>query len=556
MIEQTQFAWTPTVNKLNENVKRHAAPGLRHSLLTLESAFRADVVAERFGHLIDVSAEPLLALSLYDFTATRPLKYLDVAVLERFLSFCENAPEKTLAAMEKHSDALTHAIISLVRTGTSWDLEHAIAVRSPADFQAFDQIWHPEYQRYVEHIYHHLIKVPLEVIGGNAKDLVGQALAKQVQTLTKHGLVQLVAGFNSTVRNAISHGNITYADIEIRYADKKDVVELTGREFANLFDTLVNTCHAMAAALLLFICRNSATVHSRGLASVPAGLRYLLLKGMCSHSGFTVDGMWESHGPMATKQLVIYCRSTTRARLAHVLDSLSVATHAYQHGGEVYSGFVVQVDCGPKIPATAVYPADQVKRLLEHGWGAVTRELFEVSLLWYDASRFRLQLWTLTNILRTNWKRSGRNLVKAWRSDRVDVWRTKYDVRTVQNRSASGVRRLHAEIVLRPSEEVTKRVVRGVLRHASKRLSRLLLVNKRFGQQGRLGRTPTYVWLRLHRYDARVRELEQRGSEDPGFLAGSEWIAQRKDQPIVEKQPDEMYGGIRITFNRAIEFPD
>ena len=428
-----------------------------------------------------------------------------------------------------------------------------MAVDKPAKLLEFEQVWHPEYQRYCEHIYNHLIRVPLTILSkrkGN-KDYQKPPLSQRVDILKNAGLVELAKGFNPMVRNAISHGTVAYADTEISYIDNLKIERVWANRFCDTFDSMVDICHAMAAALLVFVCRNLHAVEAYGWSRMPLGIRQMIVQGATSHRGFKVGSMVETQTG-SDKQLNICSVCGSRARLAHLHEAFSVASSVQQFGGEAYAHVRVQVDCGALVPALVMIKGPELKELREQGFSSERLEAaLGFSALWFDSPRFTHRIWNWSNILALGWKKVNREIRLNWRQQGFDLWGTRYVIREFENRSAGKVRRLHAEVVLKGDEPLTRSLIRGVLRHASKRLSRLALPAVDVDRQSAFHRLPTYVWIRLYGSDARLRSLGSGGWAERRLVASSEWIARPwfLHPPVGERMPDEVYRGIRIRYN-------
>ncbi|HET6764798.1 MAG TPA: hypothetical protein VFH27_14030, partial [Longimicrobiaceae bacterium] len=321
-------------------------PGVAHPLVGAARPNRLRVVNARFGRFVEGVSEQSMLLSLYPFSCVTPLRYTDNTTIDAVLTLFEANPILTLAALREAELQVGHAIRSLLRPGVSWGKEHNMAVDSPDRLLEFEQIWHPEYQRYSEHVFNHLIRVPLGVLGARSgKDFHSPALSNRVAVLANNGLESLAQGFDPAIRNAISHGTTIYTDHSIVYADKRQTKEVWASNFRKYFDPLVTTCNSLVVGILLFVCRNAALMRERGLGELPFAVRYLLVKGAASHDGFDIRDAVETE--IAGKpQLNIYAKSTTKSRIVHLLESLSVGVATQEFGGDRYERILIFTDPG------------------------------------------------------------------------------------------------------------------------------------------------------------------------------------------------------------------
>jgi hypothetical protein len=543
------------MNESVENTNRSALAELvAKSLGAQELALRQESVLERFGAVVSQPDALNIALALHPFTELRPLRYFSEAAFACALQIFEENPRNTLQALSKFAQEWSHAIQSLFRCGSSWNMEGRLELNEAADLLPFERVWHPEYQRYSEHVFNHLIKVPLE-LQGNAvgKNFVAQTLAQRAKKLIDLGFPELSAGFSSVVRNSISHGSSFYGDQEIRYRD-----EYNGRiteevfipsDFSQLFDDLVDSCSGIAAAALAFIARHQAEVESSGYQNLPLGIRYAILRGWASHQAFSVDGMIEVQGQ--SPHLNIYCSSRSMSRSFQRYEALRVAARAVQAGCTNYDRICVSIDCGASVAGLVVFNGPQLMEALRpQATLEALRDVIRADLLWHDESAAATKWSLLKRSFDGAWAKTKRDLISRWKRSGLGVWKHRYTIRNIEPRTAGKTRRLMAEVVLHPDEEVSLRTVRGVIQHAVQVLKRTRLPASSIGKETRWRAKPSYVWLRLHRRDARVRGLQSRQPKSLDLLAEAEWTTfTNRSQPIQVKQPDDgIVRGIRIKY--------
>jgi hypothetical protein len=538
--------------------REELVPGITHPILSVARPHRLRVVNQRYGRLLG-GVNPRLALSLHPFCSTAPLRYINNAGAESLLSFLEVDPGTTLEALAKDDLQISHAVRSLLRPGASWGRENDMAVDKPDKLLEFEQVWHPEYQRYCEHVFNHLINVPLRVLGGRkGKDYHSPKLAVRVDLLTKNGLAYLTEGFDSTLRNAIAHGTTLYTDHSVIYVNSHTRKEVWASNFSQYFDPLVANCHAIVVAILLFICRNEPQVRQHGLERLPFGLRYLLMKGVASHDGFAVRDAVESE-ITGSPQVSIYAESTTRSRAIHMLESLSAAVAIQEFGGTGYERILVFTDPGRGAPALAGLNASALANLRREGWSeSRLSAVFESSFLWHDTNRAALRLWTWRNLLKHIWREYRAEVSSNWRTSGLPVWGSRYRIRQIRKQGLGFTRMLWVEISLVENEEPSKATVRGVLQHAYRRLRKRPTSGDPEGKLSWIPWFPCRIWFRVHAANGPIRS-SQGGWANPEMLGQGEWIAwpQRLYQkPTWVKLPDELRRGLLIRFNPNHPVPD
>jgi hypothetical protein len=291
-----------------------------HPIAETENKLKEIQINSAFEEWIGLSTFNRWHLCLYKFATEKPLCYTNPNVINDTLNILRTNRKLVAPALSAHAEELSQAVFSLLRPGSSWGKEQLLSLDTPDDFSAFESIWHPEYIRYCEQIYNHLIQIPLEILGQiKHKQYTDEALANRVKKLSDFGLSTLTNGYNSTVRNSISHGHVSFGLLDIAYIDKNKKDVLDAYEFSNLFDSLVDTCHSILIAMLLFICEDREEFEKVGLSKLPLGIRFLFVNGFTCHKGTRVLSFIENQIQNNKKQLNIICRIETKSRQIHIL---------------------------------------------------------------------------------------------------------------------------------------------------------------------------------------------------------------------------------------------
>jgi len=103
-----------------------------------------------------------------------------------------------------------------LRDAQSEYVEATISLESPDDISRFEKVWHPSYQRISEHVFNHLINIPLFILGRkHRKDYLSLSLSNRTKTLLELFSSKSCVGYDSVVRNAISHGGLNFSLVRL-----------------------------------------------------------------------------------------------------------------------------------------------------------------------------------------------------------------------------------------------------------------------------------------------------------------------------------------------------
>lgn len=543
-------------NKIDSNIASSGRAGIKPSMINkIQRVLRKQEVVEAFPGYVDDNTFDQWHLSLYRFATVRPLVYHRSQTISDALDFFNGDPALTLDAITTFQDELTHSILSLLRPGSSWEREGKLGLDTPQHLFDFDSIWHPEYQRYSEHVFNHLIRVPLYILGKQkGKDYINQDLSPRVDLLRNNGLMSLAEGFDSVVRNAISHGQARYGLYQITYVDKKDRQQsLGGSEFAQLFDDLVDTCHSILTALMLFIYAHKPLVQGRGVHHLPLGFRFMLVDALASNRRFQIVSVMESQAAKGN-QLNIACRIHSRSRRIQILESIFACWHAANLGGQVYDRFAVSLDCGAPVPSSLFLDGQVIRQAIANNWTVeqcIDAKLLEAELLWYDSPQLRAKFDDRRILFSLLKSRMRRGVIQQWREAGFRMPGTRYEIRHVVNKSAQDFRRIEAYVIFHDRGSIQDTDLQATVKHIIKRLKRHKIRLEDMGEEKGRPRRPVYVWLRLFMEDKRIRGLEASGGWKEGnLILTAEWFSRWKNNGVIfVKNPDSLIGRIRIKYN-------
>lgn len=535
---------SPKINSSLHSLMTHTA------LSTAQCELVRRQVAEAFPEFVSFGAFDQWHLALLRFATQLPLVYTRSETIAAQLRYLNMHAADTLYAMEQHSGPLTHALLSLLRPGASWSHADPPSIDKPEHIAEFDSVWHPEYQRYCEHVLNHLIRVPLAILGKqcNRDYLSVVPLRSRVELLVNNGLGEFTAGYDRIVRNSIAHGSIRYSISGIDYSDGPDEHSLAAFEFSELFDKLVDTCHSSAVALILFLAANRAAVEKLGPSRLPLALRFMLLDAQASRPTMQLEYVAESsHGG----QLNLIARINSRSRWVQLFEALRLCVAAHDSGMIDFERYFVSFDCGRPTPASVIIDGARLRRAIqaEEPLESCAGDLVQTALLWYDAPPWEMKRYSLSGSLRVHMQLTARQTTERLRARGVNTVRSEYAILDVRNASSSSLRRVEAYLVLNnPSETATdhlNQVVRDAVGRLKKRWVRRSNLN---GSTG-VPRWPDVVRVRLLAKRRRLSSVKASGWSERDLLLVAEWIRPGCGaQPFYTRQCDENLHGIRVRF--------
>ena len=393
---------------------------------------------------------------------------------------------------------------TLITPGPSWGKEEVPSLSAPKDFIEFDQLWHPEYQRYCEHAFNHCINIPLGVLGRiRSKRYHEQALSNRVKLLRDFGYGKITEGFDSVIRNSISHGKTEYTPFVIRYIDKSETKEYSPGEFLTHFDSLASTSSAIILSILLFISRIHSELDPFKFNSLPIGIFLYGLFGAATHKGFNLKRLIVSEVTGGRKQLNFICSTKLKSRMAHQLAALHLCTKIQDFGVDNFERFSVSIDVGRNISSVVFLNGDRLKEARDNNKPLeVLGEVFESSLLWHDTSSFWRKIETYSLVFKISLARYWSNLQDEWALKDLTPIRFRYKIRDVKNVSAGKLRRLEATVILNYGEAISKELLFRIARQSIRRLQRRLVRYAGIQKQSFSVRCPCYVWVKIFKNDA------------------------------------------------------
>jgi len=529
----------------------------RHSLAKLMRELKADVVWERFSDwLKSKPSDNSWLCSLYDFANDVPFCYINDQIVNETLSILNIDIQCALDALKNHGEFVSRAIFTFFRPSVSWQIQDGerISIDTPRGIEDFENIWHPEYVRCCEQIYNHLIKIPLHILGKqNNKDFVSPGLPVRVERLIALEHSSLTTGYDSVIRNAISHGGIEYDISDISYIDNKDKKQIYAPDLVNHLDDLFDTCSSIIVSLLLFVIENRDAVEKAGIEHLPLGIKYLLTNGFASHNGSKLISFIES-GPNK-QQLNINIQTNSIYRGVHQFEALQVAWAVSFFGGSNFERILVNIDCGMPVQPLVIINSELLRDAVENklAFEDVGSKLFEHSLLWYDTTKLRSNLFGLQNSMKTSFEIQKRIFRQRMIDSNNFIPRLHYKVVFTKNTSPRRFRRLEGHIVLNVSKSITEAQLLKIIKSAINQLRRRLIKRKDLHGEVGLPGSPFGITLRVYSTDRRVRKLLSYTWQEKELVAIAEYSKNWNiSLPLYTKEPNRIQGRIQVKYNEQL----
>lgn len=526
----------------------------RHSLARLMRELKADVVWDKFSDwLKSKPSDNSWLCSLYNFANDVPYCHIDDQIINETLSILNMDIQCTLEALRNHGEFVSRAIFVFSRPSVSWQIQDGerISIDTPRGIEDFENVWHPEYVRCCEQVYNHLIKIPLHILGKqNNKDFVSPGLPVRVERLITLGHSSLTTGYDSVIRNAISHGGIEYGISDISYIDSKDKKQIYASDLVNHLDDLFDICSSIIVSLLLFVITNRDAVEKAGIEHLPLGIKYLLTNGFASHNGSKLISFIESGSNK--QQLNINIQTNSIYRGVHQLEALQVAWAVSSFGGSNFERILVNIDCGMPAQPLAIINGnllrDAIKKKL--AFEDVGPKLFEHSLLWYDTTKLRFTLFGLQNSMKTSFEIQKRIFRQRMIDNNNFIPRLHYKFVFTKNTSPRRFRRLEGHIVLSLSNSITEVQLLKIIKSAINQLRRRLIKRKDIQGEFGLPSNPYSIILKVYSVDKRLRKLLSYAWQNKELVAIAEYSKNWDiSSPFYTKEPNKILGRIRVKYN-------
>ena len=529
-------------NTLNESLQNHP-------ICKVQREITKEKILRRFDEYITHENFNKYHYSLRVFATREQLLYGDFDIIDELIDFFSKNEELFFKQLQAFKKDLSHAFFSLVRPGSSWGIENKLSLSEPNDIIQFERVWHPEYQRYCEHIYNHLMKIPLGILGAqNNKNYNSQHLANRVKTLQKTKFNKLAKGYEAQIRNAISHGDAEFSFLKIIYHDRRSDLELSASSFSKKFDSLVDTCNSIAIATIISLC-NQIQNSKYNLSQLPLAFKYLYLNGYTYHKGYEIKSLVVSKTKDQETQLNIHAENESTSRDSHILESLHSAWALQKLPGINYDRYGISIDCGKKVSSNLFLDGTKLQKSISDNLSYQdSKGIVTVNMLWHDSSVFEKKFYTFSTAFKTIWKQEKEKVLESLED--VGFLSHKYEIKELENKSVRNMRRVEAYTYLNLNLRSSEFNLTDIVNHIVKKLRRKWFYSYGISKRSWFKRRPSYVWVKLFTKNHRTRRMKVSSWSNERFLCKAEWISRSyREKPIFIKNEDFITNNIRYKLN-------
>jgi len=511
---------------------------------------------EHFGNFLPENVNNIWPKTLSLFTRSAPLRYWSIQVLETALGVLEQDPTRTIKALSTWKGRIGVGFEYLFRPAPIELFEEGYSAPSGEDLVRLANEFHPEYLRRCEHIYTNLIVLYWAILKRHEADGVFD-ITRAVGRLKKTGHNMLLSGYDERVRNAIAHGEVVFRGLGIRYGPEVANYELLTYEFFERFDEIWRTANSLAIALIIFLARYHTRIGSPSIEfSLPTGIINLIAAAEVEREGLSIMGLVESNLPNGERQLHISLHTVFRRRIAVLLECSRLALSLLESGGSGYARYLFEIDHGRQRGSMAIILPERLAELLrtDAPFGRIGEIYDKSQLLWYDEGELSSFARSLRLSFVSNAKLAWKKYLSSLQEQGLFVASGRYRVKKVENASAGGIARINVLIVLCfPRDAQNRALMREIIYSAIRQMSRRWIQTNPSGLVRRFNwlSQPKYIWVSLYQFDGPTRWLGGGGWLGGNLLAQAEFIRNRKLSPILIKQPEEIWNGIRLRYSEA-----
>ena len=213
-------------------------------------------LVEAFPDLQLCSKQHFLALRRY--LDQQPERFFDKTTYDIYLNWLQKRDASNSEALMEHlsqfNDEINRALLSLREINSEkWHDKQLIMTDEYELIRFVDRQVHRAYLRLSESVL-----VPLSRIIAHfsrldrGKETDGLDAWSIMEELKEGPMDHIFQSYRHIIRNGIGHGGITFLNNEIRYRDKKGNEEVFHtKTVVRLFDSLLDTCNGLAAAIKL-----------------------------------------------------------------------------------------------------------------------------------------------------------------------------------------------------------------------------------------------------------------------------------------------------------------
>ena len=502
---------------------------------------------QMFPELASSSNPRFLALRKY--VSNRPETFFDRKACEHYLRWLQARNTSHSAELSQYMcearAEFNRALIFLQSINAEdW---HDVRIDQVNEYELvrfIDKHIHPNYLRLIEAVLFPLTRlVAFFSRIDRAKGTDGLDVWRVMQELQGGSSECLMQNYRHIVRNGIAHGGIQFRHGEITYQDKKGNEETLGiREVIALFDSLLDTCNGLVAALKVFWISTGA----RGYTPC----QHFLVEELQEYTWcpwWSIEGCVESEIP-GKSQLIIYARPRTRdyRKVQWSAITSGILAEAFAPG---YDRYFLSLRSPVAWPGWAAFDGRKLRELREQGIDDISKYagILEDTGVFYVAQP---ALPALVGKMETLYWSFRTHLPLAFQQIRENVGIPKLMCRNAQVHRNSWGAVLNGDVLLQGVED---RAVVDVIR---KHKARIIRVAKRHARSENR-RSPSaylpigYAQISVFRTDYRRRRLLSFGLGKDLICTVRLKRIRRIRSPDILGSTVETEGNWRIAWNRA-----
>lgn len=487
------------------------------------------------------------------FFLKKPQKYLNANLIKLFLKLLNKDKKSACLALTTFEKEITHSVLTLLKQTNENYNEDRVELNSINDHFLFENEIHPQYFKYTESVYNHLISIPLYLLGRkNNKNYISLSFSNRLEKLNELDFNVFTTGCDSMVRNSLAHGDYRYIIHQIEYNDKNKKITYFPNDVRTLLDDLIQTCNSLLFSIMLFVCKEKEYLQNNSSKCIlPEGINLLLLKGIVDHEDFQIDSIMLNN----YEQLILIISSKSKYRFEHILYSVFIAYECYKINKNFYKRLGLSINFGKKVNAQVYINMSKFVNYIQAN-GKLDGELsfFEETMNWYDPKskvpKYRLRKL----LLKESWKYAKKDLKNSFAKINPNSIYKIYNIRKITPNVSDKTLRLDVYVSLNDVEDIDLNFLVHIVDLIIKDLKNKKFKIDTLRKKLFFKRKPQYIWIRLYRKDNILRKLYASGWKEKNQLLRIEWIRNSHNPRIFIREPDIILKDRAIHLNPELKW--
>lgn len=515
-------------------------------LTKLHTEIRSRIIS-KFPEIAGCSHDNILFLHKYLDTAPSNLYQQTTYkhIVKWFLDRDDSDQSDLQDYLREHSVDISRALMHLDEINSLPWYDDPLSDKDIERIRFIDRSVHPSYLRLTEGVFAPLLHcIAYFSRKDRGKNTDGLDIWNIVEEVKRGSLKDTTEAYINIIRNGIAHGGIMYHEREIKYHDKKGNEETYDTsDMIRLFDDLLDTCNAVAAAIGVFLLSKLTEGYR-----LPQHVLFEELRARTKTPYWIVDACI-SASSIGGNQLIVYIRTNTR-------DYNKVQLSAFQTGilagvlSPGYQRYFISIQSDKALPGWAAFNGDKIANLVSQGNFTIQDcgDVLEEGLVFYMP---RPKLPKILSTINTFYTAAKLNIPLAVAEFRKNMGKAVIDVRNVSIHRNGWRLVLKGQIVIHPtSNSINRDDIYKSLHRIIKMAAKKARSKKPFF--GFLRHLPLgFVYLSIFNQNYRKRRLA-------GYGLGSDLVCTLRVQKIKRiKVPDimgstiEERGKYRIAWNKS-----